>query len=59
MKRRRVAIVNARISIPPGAENYREEATLRLPMDATIMEATRLGPWRLAGGQWYYQETLK
>ncbi|MEZ6067146.1 MAG: redoxin family protein [Planctomycetaceae bacterium] len=30
-------IVNARISIPPGAENHREEATLRLPLDATIM----------------------
>jgi hypothetical protein len=30
-------IVNARISIPPGAENHREEATVRLPMDATIM----------------------
>jgi hypothetical protein len=30
-------IVNARISIPPGADNHREEATLRLPMDATIM----------------------
>lgn len=29
-------IVNARISIPPGADNHREEATLRLPMDATI-----------------------
>lgn len=30
-------IVNARISIPPGADNHREEATLRLPMDAQIM----------------------
>jgi hypothetical protein len=30
-------IVNARLSIPPGADNHREEATLRLPMDATIM----------------------
>ncbi|MCA9121634.1 MAG: redoxin family protein [Planctomycetaceae bacterium] len=30
-------IVNARISIPPGADNHREEATLRLPLDATIM----------------------
>lgn len=29
-------IVNARISIPPGAENHREEAVLRLPMDAQI-----------------------
>jgi len=29
-------IVNARISIPPGADNHLEEATLRLPMDATI-----------------------
>ncbi|MDX1968275.1 MAG: redoxin [Planctomycetaceae bacterium] len=29
-------IVNARLSIPPGADNHREEATLRLPMDATI-----------------------
>jgi len=30
-------IVNARISIPPGPDNHREEATLQLPMDATIM----------------------
>lgn len=30
-------IVNARISIPPGAGNHREEASLRLPFDATIM----------------------
>ena len=30
-------IVNARISIPPGAENHREEATLRLPMDVTVL----------------------
>ncbi len=30
-------IVNARISIPPGAANHREEASLRLPFDATIM----------------------
>jgi Ca2+-binding EF-hand superfamily protein len=30
-------IVNARISIPPGADNHREEAALRIPMDATIM----------------------
>lgn len=30
-------IVNARISIPPGAENHREDATLRLPLDATIL----------------------
>ena len=30
-------IVNARLSIPPGADNHREEATLRLPMDVTIM----------------------
>ncbi len=30
-------IVNARISIPPGADNHREESTLRLPMDAQIM----------------------
>lgn len=30
-------IANARISIPPGAENHREVAMLRLPMDATIM----------------------
>jgi hypothetical protein len=30
-------IVNARIRIPPGADNHREEATLRLPIDATIM----------------------
>lgn len=29
-------IVNARISIPPGADNHREEAALRLPFDATI-----------------------
>ncbi len=30
-------IVNARISIPPGAADHREEASLRLPFDATIM----------------------
>jgi hypothetical protein len=30
-------IVNARISIPPGADNHREEAVLRLPMDAQVM----------------------
>ncbi len=30
-------IVNARISIPPGADNHLEEATLRLPLDAQIM----------------------
>gem|GEM_PF-4219896 len=30
-------IVNARISIMLGADNHREEATLRLPMDAKIM----------------------
>jgi len=30
-------IVNARISIPPGADNHREEASLRLPVDATIL----------------------
>jgi len=30
-------IVNARISIPPGAADHREEATLRLPFNATIM----------------------
>ena len=29
-------IINTRISIPPGADNHREEASLRLPMDATI-----------------------
>ena len=29
-------IVNARISIPPGADNHREQAVLRLPMDAQI-----------------------
>ncbi len=30
-------IVNARISIPPGAADHREEASLKLPFDATIM----------------------
>jgi len=30
-------IVNARISIPPGAADHREEAALTLPHDATIM----------------------
>lgn len=30
-------IVNARISIPPGAADHREQASLRLPFDATIM----------------------
>ena len=30
-------IVNPRISIPPGATDHREEASLRLPFDATIM----------------------
>ena len=30
-------IVNARISIPPGAADHREEASLRLPLDATII----------------------
>jgi mono/diheme cytochrome c family protein len=30
-------IVNARISIPPGVADHREEASLRLPFDATIM----------------------
>lgn len=30
-------IVNARISIPPGAENHREEATLRVPVDVQVM----------------------
>ncbi|MFM7243532.1 MAG: alpha/beta hydrolase-fold protein [Planctomycetaceae bacterium] len=30
-------IVNARISIPPGAADHREEASLRLPFDATIL----------------------
>ena len=30
-------IVNPRISIPPGAADHREEASLRLPFDATIM----------------------
>lgn len=30
-------IVNARISIPPGAADHREEAVLKLPFDATIM----------------------
>ncbi len=30
-------IVNARISIPPGAADHREQASLRLPVDATIM----------------------
>jgi mono/diheme cytochrome c family protein/thiol-disulfide isomerase/thioredoxin len=29
-------IVNARINIPPGAENHREEAVLRLPVDAIV-----------------------
>lgn len=30
-------IVNARISIPPGAANHREEASLELPFDATVI----------------------
>ena len=30
-------IVNPRIRIPPGAADHREEASLRLPFDATIM----------------------
>ena len=30
-------IVNPRISIPPAANNHREEASIRLPFDATIM----------------------
>ena len=30
-------IVNTRIRIPPGADNHREEAVLRLPVDAAIM----------------------
>ena len=30
-------IVNARIAIPPGAADHREEAALKLPFDATIM----------------------
>jgi len=30
-------IVNARISIPPGVADHREEASLKLPFDATIM----------------------
>jgi hypothetical protein len=30
-------IVNPRIAIPPGAADHREEASLRLPHDATIM----------------------
>ena len=30
-------IVNPRISIPPGVADHREEASLRLPFDATIM----------------------
>ncbi len=30
-------IVNARISIPPGVADHREEASLRLPFDATVM----------------------
>jgi hypothetical protein len=30
-------IVNPRISIPPGAGNHREEASIRLPFDATVM----------------------
>jgi hypothetical protein len=30
-------IANPRISIPPGADNHREEASLRLPMDAQVM----------------------
>ena len=30
-------IVNARISIPPGAADHREEASLKLPFDATII----------------------
>lgn len=30
-------IMNARISIPPGAADHREQASLRLPFDATIM----------------------
>ena len=34
---RAAGIVNARISIPPNAADHREEASLRLPFDATIM----------------------
>ena len=30
-------IVNPRIAIPPGAADHREEASLRLPFDATVM----------------------
>jgi hypothetical protein len=30
-------IVNARISIPPGVADHREEASLRIPFDATIL----------------------
>ncbi len=30
-------IVNTRIRIPPGADNHREEAVLRLPVDAAIL----------------------
>ena len=30
-------IVNPRISIPPGAENHQEEATLRLPLDVQVL----------------------
>ncbi len=30
-------IVNPRLSIPPGADNHREEATLRLPFDVEVL----------------------
>lgn len=30
-------IVNPRLSIPPGADNHREEATMRLPFDVEIL----------------------
>ena len=54
-------IVNPRISIPPGAADHREEASLRLPVDATIMgflphlhvrgKACRYEVIRAAGGR--------
>jgi len=30
-------VVNARLSIPPGAENHEESATIRLPMDVQVL----------------------